>query len=350
MYVFNFPQKRLIESLAIPILCIVLTAVVCVAFNSKLLKRSHFLEGLHVADLKKITHLKQEVTSLDAYKQQKNEEKTKVIIYKSEDAVYSHTIELDRETNELAVQTIDNQTEQPVDETVQLAFQQVVSLIPIDTNNLPIQIVLAENSRRYYALTRISYGSMSLVYALGADQYGSNVQLQTLYSDLENSKMSVLCGYKIYIYYPKLQKYVRSFGCADGGGGGGTLQLVDSLGNSAEIQAYGTGANTLADFSENPLPLFLGNTDGLLYFGEMVGVETPMDGLASGEWTQKIYSIDPLSNKKVYLDINLTKGRYDSAYDANDRKLHEIALQSMSGENNAIPKFSYLNVKTLQIR
>jgi hypothetical protein len=323
---------------------VVLALLICAAIHRYLLQRNYFLERSHLDSTKQIHQLENKLQSLEMYEKEKESEENEVLQYRSEDALYTHVIELKKNTNQFSLQTTDNQTTQPVDETIQLPYQRLLDTIG-NMRIVPGQLVLAESDRRYYALVKSGQGTLTLIYEISVDQYGDDPEIKLLSSELQNTKASYLCGYSIYLYFPETQKFVRDYGCGDGGGSGGEVQLVDRYGTVKTLQEYGGGMNIAHENSTVLLPRFFGSINGVLYFGELSRVEPTSRDV----WISKIYSIDPLTGQKMYLNLDLSAEKFDIAYDENIEQPNEISLQTISNDGSE-QIHHYLNVKTLQIR
>lgn len=311
--------------------------------NRKIFERNFSLERMHVSDLQLIQKQEQTLSSMKS----KVEDTNKVIKYRSSDINYSHLIEYDQKSNRYTVQTIDNKTSQPVDGKTQLSFQRLLNMISFDLGLIPDDIILATQNNRYYALLKKAQGGLTQVYSLSTDQYGANIKMQVLFSDWLSSKVSYMCGYQINAYYPQVKSIARTYGCADGGGGGGTLQLVTESGSVKKLIRYGGGASTSDSENGAMLPRFLGYVSGRFYFGELAEKK-----LASEDaWITKIFSIDPLTAQKEHLQIDLPENTYDESYkDSPAIGMNELALRRIGQQGDSTAKDYFLNVKTLQIR
>ncbi len=322
----------------------VLAILVCAVINRYLLQRNYFLERMHLDSTNQMHQLENKLRSLEMYEKEKEYEQNEVLQYRSQDALYTHKIELKKKFNDFSLQTIDNQTNQLVDEKIQLSYLRLLNTIG-NMMIIPDQVVLAESDQRYHALVQSGRGTLTQVYEISVDQYGDDPKIKVLSSELQNFKIATLCGYSIYLYYPETQKYVRGNGCGDGGGSGGRIQLVDRFGTAKTLQEYGGGTNIADENSTDLLPRFFGSTNGLLYFGELRRAEPTSEVV----WISKIYSIDPLTGQKMYLNLDLSAEKLDVAYDANFVQPNEISLQAIYNDDSD-PGRRYLNVKTLQIR
>lgn len=223
-------------------------------------------------------------------------------------------------------------------------FRLLQKLVSFDINKLMLKTV----GETQYAVFETVYGydaSQIFVASMGEDNI---FKIDSFEISTNNEKKMAYCANNFLNYYPQTQQILLHEGCGDGCGGGGELNLLSKSGSSQKLASYGAGCGMVQEGGPF-LPVYLTYLDGKLYFAEYVPADDPKneDLLWMDAVINKIYSIDPVSRSKQYLDIDLKTQNLKTTWEEG-LALGETELLLVKS-TNFNDKYA-LDVKTLKIR
>lgn len=200
-------------------------------------------------------------------------------------------------------------------------------------------IVFASDDTSQYAviLDFLTYGYWG-VYLLDQDFYTRSnhvtflFMLQELYST-----------FTLLDYFPSTkQVLVTENGDGDSCGGTGAVLLFSANGISRKISDFAVGCALDPHYKEpNPDPVYLGYMKGKLYFSEAQGVL--VDGEWDGNQLTQIFTIDPLTNVRANIDVDLFSTPIESGWRNKVIDSSTFVIGYDSNENAVV-----LDVDTLQ--
>ncbi len=317
-----------------------------------LTQRNQFLERRYRENLDKLNRFSTE-QSQTSTQNQKPQNKT----FTQRDNGVLHKITVKRESNAIEITSIDLETREEI-----LTDKDINPYTPLFTRNDLFRgvelndIVIARDQDRLYALAEVRLGFMgSTLFEISSNQYGSDLQIQPLH--FETRDRHGLCGQDLVDYFPNREQILIDAGCGDGCGAGGELRLVSTTGQEIDIHGYGAGCalrgTTPSSDSSEILPRYLGYVGGDLYFGE---IEVDDEENWRSARITSIYSINPLTRVKRYVDINLEGYNFDSYQRRslqNQLGPHELLLSANNTDmepSEETLRYYSLNVETGEIK